>query len=344
MTLPVRNEPARILILSNEDNTWTPADYAEVDLEIARMQNGLIEQGFQTAVFTVRQSVQQELGRQPCYPRDRWLVFNWCEQYYDRPWSDAEIVGELEQLGYTFTGADSGGMRLSMDKAAVRGRLAAAGVPVPIGRVYTADDVDDWSVFPAIVKPANQHSSCGVSRRSLVANRAELRQQVQWVLHEFGGPAVVEEFVDGREIHVALIGNRDVVILPPMEIDYSLFRDIHDRIYTNEAKFDKEQLPYYLTKFLCPAPLDTVTQRRVEEASLAAYRLGGCRDYGRVDLRLRDGRPLVLDVNPNADLTFESDHAIGSKVLGWTYGQMAARIIECALERWPERNPSFYET
>ena len=116
--MPVRAEPARILILSNEDSTWTPADYAEVDLEIARMQNGLIEQGFQTEVFTVRHSVLNELGRQPCYPRDRWLVFNWCEQYIDRPWSDAEIAGELEQLGYVFTGADVDGMRFIMYKAA----------------------------------------------------------------------------------------------------------------------------------------------------------------------------------------------------------------------------------
>ena len=333
--MPVRDEPARLLILSNEDSTWTPTDYAEVDLEIARMQNGLIEQGFQTEVLTVRHSVLNELGQRSCYPHDRWLVFNWCEQYYDRPWTEAEIVSELEQLGYVFTGADSAGMRLSMDKAAVRQRLAAAGVPVPIGRVYTADDVTTWSVFPAIVKPANQHSSYGVSRQSLVENHAELRRQVQWVLEEFGGPAVVEEFVDGREIHVALIGNREVTILAPMEIDYSLFGDIHDRIYTNEAKFDKQQLPYHLTRFLCPAPLNAATQRRVEAAALAAYRLGGCRDYGRVDLRLRHGEPLVLDVNPNADLTFESDHAIGSKMLGWTYGQMAACIIECALKRWP---------
>src|SRR5512136_3465992 len=234
-------------------------------------------------------------------------------------------------------------MRLSMDKAAVRQRLEAAGVPVPIGRVYTDDAIDDWLIFPAIVKPANQHSSSGVSRRSLVENPVELRQQVQWVLDEFGGPAVVEEFVDGREIHVALIGNQDVTILPPMEIDYSLFGDIHDRIYTNEAKFDKQNLPYYLTKFLCPAPLNAATRRRVEAAALAAYRLGGCRDYGRVDLRLRRGEPVVLDVNPNADLTFESDHAIGSKMLGWTYGQLAARIVACAVERWPHKNESKHE-
>src|SRR5512145_2079417 len=161
------------------------------------MQNGLIEQGFQTEVLTVRHSVLNELGGQACYPRDSWLVFNWCEQYIDRPWSDAEIAGELEQLGYVFTGADANGMRLSMDKASVRRRLEAAGVPVPIGRVYTDDRIDDWGVFPAIVKPANQHSSCGVSRQSLVENAGELKRQVRWVLEEFSSPAVVEEFVDG---------------------------------------------------------------------------------------------------------------------------------------------------
>lgn len=337
MNVAVRDEPARILILSSEDNTWTPEDYVEVDLEVARMQNGLIEQGCQTEVFTVRSSVTRELGQAACYPPDRWLVFNWCEQYFDRPWTDAEITGDLEQLGYTFTGADAAGLRLSMDKAQVRERLAAGGVPLPFGRVYADDRVDDWPIFPAIVKPANQHSSYGVSRRSFVETQAELREQVQWVLEEFGGPAVVEEFVDGREVHVALIGNREVILLPPLEIDYSLFGDRRDRIYTNEAKFDKHNLPYYLTKFLCPAPLDGPVLTRLEEVALAAYRLGGCRDYGRVDLRLRDGEPLVLDVNPNADLSFESDHAIGSKMLGWTYGQMAACIVACASERWPHK-------
>ena len=335
--MAVRAEPARILILSNEDTLWSPEDYAESELELARMQNGLIEQGYQTEVFTVRSSVTTELGQQADYATDHWLVFNWCEQYVDRPWSDAEIAAELEQLGYVFTGADAAGMQLSMDKARVRARLDAAGVPMPIGQVYTGDRVEDWSIFPAIVKPVNQHSSYGVSRSSLVESTAELRRQVQWVLDEFEGPAIVEEFVDGREIHVALIGNRVMTVLAPMEIDYSLFNDIHDRIYTNEAKFDKQNLPYYLTKFLCPAPVDASTQRRLEEVAIAAYQLGGCRDYGRVDLRLRRGEPLVLDVNPNADLTFESDHAIGSKVLGWTYGEMASRIVECALERWPER-------
>ena len=340
MNVAARDEPARILILSNEDNTWTPDDDVEIDLEVTRMLNGLVEQGYQTEVFTVLSSVTRELALAGGYPPDRWLVFNWCEQYFDRPWTDAEIAGELEQAGYTFTGADAAGMRLSLDKAQVRARLEAAGVPLPIGQVYTAGHVDDWSIFPAIVKPANQHSSFGVTRRSLVENPVELRKQVLWVLEEFGGPAVVEEFIDGREIHVALIGNRDVTMLPPLEIDYSLFGDQRDRIYTNEAKFDKHNLPYYLTKFLCPAPLDTATQARLEEVARAAYRLGGCRDYGRVDLRLRDGEPLVLDVNPNADLSFESDHAIGSKMLGWTYGQMAARIIACAAERWPHKRAS----
>lgn len=333
--MPIRPEPARLLILSNDDNTWTPADYAEIDLELARMTNGLIDNGFQVEVFTVRLSVTDELGCQPHYSPREWLVFNWCEQYYDRPWTDAEITEELEQLGYVFTGADSAGMRLSMDKAKVREHLLAAGVPMPDGRLYADDHIDAWPIFPAIVKPTNQHSSYGISRSSLVESPAELRRQVQWVLDEFKQAALVEEFVDGREIHVALIGNRDLIALPSMEVDYTLFDEMRDRIYTNEAKFDKLAAPYYLTKFLCPAPLNAATQAKVEDIAKIAYRVGGCRDYGRVDLRLRDGQPVVLDVNPNADLTFESDHAITSKMLGWTYGELATHIVECALERWP---------
>jgi D-alanine-D-alanine ligase len=336
--LPTRSEPARILILSNDDSTWTPEDVAEVQLELARMQNGLIEQGFQTDVLTVRHSVTRELGGCPHYPPDRWLVFNWCEQYVDRPWTDTEIVSELDALGYVYTGADADRMRLSMNKGRVREALIAAGVPMPIGRLYADADVADWSIFPAMVKPVNQHASFGISRASLVESPDELRRQVQWVLDEFKEAALVEEFIDGREIHVALIGNRDVAMLPPMEVDYSLFSSMRDRIYTNEAKFDKSAASYYLTKFLCPAPLDAATEARVAQVAAAAYRVGGCRDYGRVDLRLRHGQPVVLDVNPNADLSFESDHAIASKMSGWTYGQLATRIVECALERWPARH------
>ena len=91
------------------------------------MQNGLIEQGYQTEVFTVRSSVTRELAQAGCYSPDRWLVFNWCEQYFDRPWTDAEIAGELEQAGYTFTGADAAGMRLSLDKAQVRRAIRSGG-------------------------------------------------------------------------------------------------------------------------------------------------------------------------------------------------------------------------
>jgi D-alanine-D-alanine ligase len=280
--------------------------------------------------------VADELGRQPYYSPDEWLIFNWCEQYYDRPWTDAEIAAELEALGYVFTGAGSQAMRVSLDKAIVRQRLIEAGVPMPAGRIYHTDQVEDWSTFPAIVKPTNQHASYGISRASLVESKAELRLQVQAVLDEFAQPVMVEEFIDGREVHVAMLGNHEIEVLPPLEIDYTLFDERRDRIYTNEAKFDKESSSYHLTKFLCPAPIDNVTQARLADVSRRAYQVVGCRDYGRIDCRLRNGQPYVLDVNPNADLTFESDHAIGSKMLGWNYGRLASRIVQCAAERWPQ--------
>jgi D-alanine-D-alanine ligase len=323
------------LILSNEDSTWTPRDYAEVDLEVARMQNGLIESGFQVEVFTVLHSVKEELGQHPRYSPDKWLVVNWCEQYIDRPWTDAEIAQELEDLGYVFTGASGSALRLSLDKSLVRQRLIEAGVPVPSGHVYENDRCDDWQIFPAIVKPSNTHSSDGITRSSLVESPIELKRQIRSVLEAYRKPVIVEEFIDGREIHLPLIGNRSIEPIAPMELDYTLFHDMRDRIYSNEMKFDKEAAPYHLVKFLCPAPLTDTAARSIDDAAARAYRAVGCRDYGRVDLRLHNGQAYVLDVNHNADLSSESDHSIASKMMGWSYGQLASRIVECALERWP---------
>lgn len=333
--MPVRSDPFRILILSNEDSTWTPRDYAEVDLEVARMQNGLIESGYQVEVLTVLHSVKEELGSLPHYSPDQWLVINWCEQYIDRPWTDAEIAQELEDLGYVFTGASGAAIRLSLDKTLVRQRLIEAGVPVPPGQVYADDHCADWQIFPAIVKPSNTHSSDGITRSSLVETPIELKRQVQAVLETYRKPVIVEEFIDGREIHLPLIGNRSIEPIAPMELDYTLFKDMRDRIYSNEAKFDKESAAFYLVKLLCPAPLTDAVSAQIETVAAQAYRAVDCRDYGRVDLRLRDGQAYVLDVNHNADLTFESDHAIASKMMGWSYGQLVTRLVECAAERWP---------
>ncbi|HZY44685.1 MAG TPA: ATP-grasp domain-containing protein [Anaerolineae bacterium] len=335
--MPVRSDPARILILSNEDSTWTPRDYAEVDLELARMHDGLIESGYQVEVFTVLHSVKEELGRQSRYHPADWLIVNWCEQYIDRPWTDAEIAQEIEDLGYVFTGADGRALRLSLDKTLVRRCLIEAGVTVPIGQVYHDDHLDDWKIFPAIVKPSNTHASDGITPASLVESPIELKRQVQAVLDQYQRPVIVEEYIDGREIHLPLLGNRSIEPIAPMEIDFTLFNDIHDRFYTNEAKFDRESARYQLVRFLCPAPIDARLYARMVEIAQTAYRAVGCRDYARIDLRLRGDQLYVLDVNHNADLTSEAEHSIASKMMGWSYGQLASRIIECALERWPDR-------
>lgn len=171
----------------------------------------------------------------------------------------------------------------------------------------------------------------------MVETPIELKRQVQAVLDQFQRPVIVEEYIDGREIHLPLLGNRSIEPIAPMEIDFALFNDMHDRIYTNEAKFDKESARYYLVRFLCPAPIDAQLYARIVEITRTAYRATGCRDYARIDVRLRGDQIYVLDVNHNADLTSEAEHSVASKMMGWSYGQLASRIIDCALERWPGR-------
>ena len=112
------------------------------------------------------------------------------------------------------------------------------------GGVFSSTCVDDWDLFPAIVKPAFEHYSLGISRESVVESRAELSQRVSYVIAQHQQPVLVEEFIDGREFHVGVVGNDHLHMLPPAEIDFSVFDDIHDRLCTYEANFVPTSVAY----------------------------------------------------------------------------------------------------
>jgi D-alanine-D-alanine ligase len=146
---------------------------------------------------------------------------------------------------------------------------------------------------------------------------------------------MVEEFIDGREFHVGVIGNDDVRVLPPAEIDYSFFQDIHDRLCTYESNFDKTSLAYQQTIPKFPARLTEEQLSRLEELALSAYRAIDCRDYARMDLRLRDGRFYLLDVNPNPDISADTSLVKGAEMIGLSYGKLGSLLINLAARRHP---------
>jgi D-alanine-D-alanine ligase len=222
---------------------------------------------------------------------------------------------------------------LGQDKCKILHQMQDLGFHVPEWEKYTSTDNVAWEKFPAIVKPAFEHCSYGITRDSVVQTPVELIHRIQFVLDKFQQPALVEEFIDGREFHVGVIGNGHPFMLPPAEVDFSGFCDIHDRLCTYEAKFEKTSLAYQLTALKLPVDLSTDQLRLLEEMVIIAYQATGCRDYARMDIRLQDDIFYILDVNHNADLAPETSMILGAERVGLSYGQFGSLLVNLAARR-----------
>ena len=245
------------------------------------------------------------------------------------------MAKRLEMLGFVFTGADSEALALAQDKYRVKVILDQAGIPTPAWHIFHAAEPCGWDRFPAIVKPMNEHCSAGITRDSVVLNQRELEDRIPFILDNYHQPAMVEDFIDGREFHVSVWGNEKLTVLPVAEMDFSFFNNIKDRLCTYDAKFIPGSEHYQKIETLLPAPLSNEEQMALEKVCCDAYRALGCRDYARMDIRLRDNVFYVLDVNPNADISIDASMACAAQVAGIDYGQMGSMILRMAASRHP---------
>lgn len=324
----------RVLVLYNENPAWPQIDLDAAHKMVNSLSAGLREQHYP------HEFVQffDDLSALDRYDPRAWLVWNWGEELAGRPWTDWVIASELERRGFVFTGASAAALRLNQNRLAVKERLRAAGLPTLPSRVFTDPaEASEWETYPAIVKGLNQHSSFGIGRDSVVSNSAELARRIDFLRERFNDDALVEPFLDTREFHVAVWGNQPPKALPPLELDYAVFDDPHDRLYTFEWKFDENSRGFKEIKMPCPAPLDRPDWRaRLEAVAIGAYQALDLRDYGRVDLRMLGDEPQILDVNANPDLDVTSVLPMGAVALGLTFGQMVDRILQAAAERLPQ--------
>ncbi len=203
----------KVILLHNHDNSWTPQDLIETEQDRQIALDALHKFGYETTDVKVYDSVTEALRPRYLDPRE-WIVFNWCEGYADRPWDYDGVTEELDRLGYIYTGADTWSHRVSTDKGRVQAVLREGGVSIPRGRVMRPEAELDWSSFPAIVKPINQHGSYGIDSQSVVHDAVQLRQRLEHVMGKYHVPAVVEEFIAGREFQVSVWGNRRPEVLP----------------------------------------------------------------------------------------------------------------------------------
>jgi D-alanine-D-alanine ligase len=322
-----------VLLLNNLDWSWPQYDIDQC-LEMGDMLDGALRSAGHPVVHArLENDLLPNLLQK--YDPTELIVFNWCEEVPGIPRSSWMVARELERQGFTYTGADYPALVFSQDKRQVQKRLKDYGVPTPAWKILNTPEEIEWQIYPAIVKPAFEHYSLGIARESVVEGEAELYKRVNYVLNKHQQPVLVEEFIDGREFHVGVIGNTELLMLPPAEIDFSVFDDIHDRLCTYEANFNPESFAYQNSWAKLPIAFSLDELSLLEQAVLGAYRCTGCRDYARMDVRMRDGKFYVLDVNHNADISPDNSLVKAAEMVGYSYGYFASLLINLAAERHP---------
>jgi len=333
--MPAKIDPSElpILLLYNLEPSWTPSEKEEAD-KLARELGRYVADIGHPTTFVPLADDNLASALDPFDPMMH-VVFNWCESIPGIPHSESRVARNLERMRFTFTGADSRALSLAEDKSLVKEVLDRSGIPTPDWRVYDRAEADGWNLFPAIVKPVNEHCSEGITSEAVVMSGQELEKRIDYILTTYRQQALVEEFIDGREFHVSLWGNGRIEMLPPAEMDFSLFDQVQDRLCTYEAKFVPGSTHYEGIQTLLPAPLSETELQSMEQVCRAAYSALGCRDYGRIDLRMCDGICYILDVNPNADISSDASLACAAELAGYSYGETASRIIRLAAGRHP---------
>jgi len=322
-----------VLLLYNLDQNWPPEDISTSLKLTAMMTEAMQAAGHPVIPARLEDDKLSDLlGK---YDPAELIVFNWCEEVPGIPHSSWMVAHELERLGFTYTGSDYPALVLGQDKRQVQQRLKEACIPTPMWKIYYSANTEDWDIFPAIVKPAFEHCSYGITREAVVETQAELTKRVSYVFDQFKQPALVEEFIDGREFHVGVIGNGRLQMLPPAEIDFSIFDDIHDRLCTYDANFAPSTLAYQNSFAKLPIYFTPDELCCMEKAVLGAYRATDCRDYARMDIRMRDGIFYILDVNHNADLSPETSLIKAAELVGYPYGWFGSLLVNLAAERHP---------
>ncbi len=265
------------------------------------------------------------------YDPARHMIFNLCESLGGRAWSEAEVPRLMRAAGFLHTGSSYMALRRAGSKLITKRTLEAAGLRTPTYEVIRHPGRRPTRVpLPSIVKPVGEHGSCGITLGSVVEDRKALGECIDACIRDYRQPALVEEFIVGRELNVALWGNGFPEVLPVAEIAFRWTDDPLKQIVTFSGKWHKDSLEARGTPGVCPADLSPELQDRVEAAAVLAYQELGVRGFARVDMRLRDEIPFVLEVNIHPDLAADAGFFRSARAAGHSYASMLLYILRLA--------------
>ena len=265
------------------------------------------------------------------------LIFNLTESYAGDDTKEMHVTAFLDLLDIPYTGSGPHAMILAQDKSIAKKMFAFYGIQSPYfatayrGNIDHAHDIS----FPLIVKPTSEDGSIGIDAAAVVSSVKELMERVNYIQTEFDSPALIEEYIEGREIYVSILGSYESAhALPLVELDLSKLPKGVPRIASQDVKFEKDTEAYKLTKSAIAENLDEEIATQLTETAIKAYRAVKLRDYGRIDMRVSSkGEVYVIEANPNPWLSSGQEFAMAARKSGLSYTQMIGEIVDLAMAR-----------
>lgn len=269
------------------------------------------------------------------------LVFNLCESFAGRSALESNVAALLNLLGLRYTGSSPAGLIMAGDKTLTKkvlsfhSILTARFATVFRGSVDWAGDIS----FPLILKPPQEDASLGITQKSIVNDVQELLQKMSSLQQEYQSPVLAEEFIDGREFYVGVLGNSEVKALPVIELDFSGFPPDRPKIASWEAKWgddgDEKGAEFEGTKSVFPTDVSEELTEKMQKVAIDSFQALRLRDYARVDLRVTSREEIyVIEVNPNCYLEKNAEFATAALKDGLEYPALVNRILELANARY----------
>lgn len=309
-----------------------------------RIQQVLKERGYRVTFFDFN-NVQQAINQLIKSNVD--LVFNVCERINDSSLLEPHVASIFDILQIPYTGSNPFTLALSLDKIRVKKLLTYHGIPTPKWdyAYYLDDKISDELQYPLIVKPGNTDDSIGITNDSIVTNPVELKSQLKKVIHDLGRPALVEEYIEGDEYDVSILGSEaeDLRVLP---LQRSIFSEVPSgiwHIYSFSIKYENDPA---FDKIIIQLPAKNISKKLeslISEIALDTYNILDCHDYGRIEIRVdKDENPYVLELNPNPSIGENDGMPSSAKLVGLRYGDLLEDIISMAIKRYQGRPPYYH--
>lgn len=298
--------------------------------------SALREEGFNACCINLKDDFSKLYQLIAQDPPD--VVFNLVEFFHNDLNNEGSVAGFFDLFRVRYTGATPFCLSLCRRKGLTKQVLLESGVATPRFCNLQNPDIgpDHGLKYPLIVKPSRQDGSAGVDMHAVVRDYAQLQHRAERIFAEFRCPILVEEFIEGRELHVSVLGNNPPQVLPIIDFNFSELPEEHPHLITYDIKWNPLSPAYHKVHSICPAELDPKIEKRVKDQALRAYMATCCRDYARIDMRLGDdGVPYVLEVNPNPDLTAGVSFMESAENAGMSFSTTLRRIAGFALERTP---------